>query len=414
MISSAQPTGRSKRRPWLKYAGFALGVLVLLVGVLYVIAFVRAVPPISAKVVDAVTGKPVSGVNVCVQVSTHSWDMQVVLRSEQSSSDGSGVFFFWPSLHHLALLQSWEGYAIRVTDPQTDFAPQCGGVLGAWEMTDFKAWPIYLGPGKGNKPKYFPVVFVDLGSSRRSMPPWTPMQREMGWWPPRRIQLIPVLENVSDCKQIELSSLAEDCRRLNTFAAAMALRENQDAESQVRAEELCREVDFETWSSVCQGRIKAASTLQRARQFRGDYKLTAGIPARDPNDWFPPSISGVRRIDGSMPDDGSLGTGRRMYIGTYSEPNSAMINVQIEEFSNDERAKARLQELPGGFPDHAPGTVTEEEASLGQKIERHRGPKESGAFWVSRNRVILIDSSEPFAKADDFVAEYLKMFPSTL
>jgi hypothetical protein len=342
--------------------------------------------------------------------------MREVLRSQQSNSNGSGRFFFPPSVHTMGLLQGWEGYAIRVTDPQTDFAPECGGDLAARDMTAPNFWPIYLGAGEGGRPKYFPVVLISRGGSRRNVTSWKPMQREIGWIPSRHVAVIPVLQDTADCTRIEDSSLAEDCRLLNAYAAAMSLRENQDADSRACAEELCREVDRGAWSIVCQGRLNGFAMLQRARQFRGDYALTAGVPARQPGDLFPPDISGVKRLDGDMADDGSYGTGRRMYIGTYLEsgPNSSLINVQLEEFPNAERGRQRLQELPGGFGDHRPGTVSEEEAGAGQKIERHRGQKQSGAFWVSGNMVVLINSSQPFPKADDFIAEYLRKFPSTL
>ena len=115
-----------------------------------------------------------------------------------------------------------------------------------------------------------------------------------------------------------------------------------------------------------------------------------------------------------MNDDGSLGTGRRSYSATYSHGNETSIGAQIEEFPNAQWAKERLDKLPGGFSDHAPGTVKEEEIGPGQKIERHRGSKYSGAFWVSGNRVILITFYQPFAREEEFVSTFLARFPSSL
>ena len=78
----------------MKYAVWALQVVVLLVGTVYVLAFVRVVPPISATVVDAVSAQPVPRMNVLLQVGFHVWEMQVVSRREDLNTGSSGRFFF--------------------------------------------------------------------------------------------------------------------------------------------------------------------------------------------------------------------------------------------------------------------------------------------------------------------------------
>ena len=68
MFSSAETAYHNKTRRWPKYLGLLLVVPILLVSALFVLSSVRVVPPISAKVVDAITGKPVPGMSVCLQV----------------------------------------------------------------------------------------------------------------------------------------------------------------------------------------------------------------------------------------------------------------------------------------------------------------------------------------------------------
>lgn len=392
----------------------ALLVLIALGGAIYCFLFLRVVPPISAKVVDALTGEVVSGVNVCLDVSVTAWGRQV-LRQEPSTSNASGRAFFWPSIHDLPILQPWQGYGIQVTDPQTEFSPACAPTLG-WNFTDRNPWPLYLGETENGRPKYFPVRLVKDGDAEMRFSDWLAMRRTLGFPLNLRIRLIPVLKNIEDCKRIEDPSLAEDCRQLNTYAAAMSLRENQDGESQRRAHELCQEVDQLRLSTECQGRLSGFAMLREAKHFRGDYSRASDVPGRRIEDLFPDKVAGVPRTSASMYDDGSLGTGRRAYSAGYSQQGNApvQISTQIEEFPNAHWAEGRLDELPGGFADHAPGTVKEEEIRPGQKIERHRGRKYSGAFWISENRVILITFYQPFAKEEEFIAPFLAHFPSTL
>jgi hypothetical protein len=68
MFSSAKTSYRNKPRRPLRYVGFLLLVPFFLIGALFVLSSVRVVPPISTKVVDAITGKPVPGMSVCLQV----------------------------------------------------------------------------------------------------------------------------------------------------------------------------------------------------------------------------------------------------------------------------------------------------------------------------------------------------------
>ena len=416
MFQAVEDARPQKARPGLKYSKYAaLAVLlfVALIGALYAFIFVRVVPPLSTKVVDAVTGKPISGMNVCLEVSVGPSTHQV-LRKEISKSSPSGWTFFWPSVHNLILLGGWGGYRIRVTDPQTEFAEWCEP-SPRWNP-ESNPWPMYLGEGESGHPRYFPVALVKQGDFEVHDLGWRAMRRRLGFPLRVHIPLIPVLENMDGCKHIQDPSLAEDCRQLNTYAAAMSLVDNQDAESRRRARELCQEVDHSRLSSQCVGNLEAFAMLREARHFRGDYSRTADVPARQTEDLFPANVAGVPRINAQMYDDGSLGTGRRGYSASYSQPGNApaLIGAQMEEFPNAQLARERLDELPGGFADHAPGTVKEEKMGPGQRIGRHRGSKYSGAFWTSKNRVILITFYQPFAREEEFIGGFLAHFPSTL
>ena len=413
MFPPAEATRSMSRR--LSYVGLTLLVLLLLLAALFAIAFIHVVSPISAKVVDAITAKPVSEINVCLQVDGKGLGGREVLRSEMSPTNDSGKFFFRSSVHLMRSPRKWGGYWIRVLDPNEGIGSRCGADIGQSELDKTEQWPVYLGPDANGRSKYFPVALW-RGDPDPSAFHWGAMHRALGFPLGKRIALIPILQNVNDCKQIHDSSLSEDCRQLNTYAAALSLRENQDAESRARAATLCGEVDHAFFSAWCRGKLAEFAMLQTARQARGDYFLTAGVPERRPDDLFPPVVAGVPRISSSMYDDGSRGTGRRAYSCTYLRQGDtpAYMDASIEEFPDLERARERLAALPGGFADQAPGTDSEVLFAPGQKIERHRGTQYSGAFWLSNNRVIFIRFNQPFAKEDEFIATYLASFPSSL
>jgi hypothetical protein len=263
MFSSAETAYRHKTRRWPKYLGLLLVIPILLVGVLFVLSSVRVVPPISAKVVDAITGKPVPGMSVCLQVEAMNLGGLEGLRTDMSRTSDSGRVFFWPSVHASLLLPAWRGYWIRVTDPSAQIAPPCGSYV-AWMdlISGTKGWPINLGLDGHGTPKYFPLALL-RGEPDPYFSRWSALHRAMGFPVGSRIALIPVLQNASDCKQIPDPSLAEDCRQLNTYAAAMSLRRKGDPESWALAETLCNEVDHAYASATCKGVFQGARRLRQ-------------------------------------------------------------------------------------------------------------------------------------------------------
>jgi hypothetical protein len=267
MFSSAETAYHNRTKRWPKYVGLPAAILILLVillvGALCVFGFVRFVPPISAKVVDAITGKPVPGMSVCLQVEAMNLGGLEGLRTDMSRTSASGRVFFWPSVH-ASLLMAWRGYWIRVTDPSAQIVPPCGSYVSWMDLiSGTKGWPINLGPDENGTPKYFPVALL-RGEPDPYFPRWSALHRAMGSPMGSRIALIPVLQSASDCKQIPDPSLAEDCRQLNTYAAAMSLRKKDDPESWALAETLCDEVDHSYTSATCKGVFRGASRSRQA------------------------------------------------------------------------------------------------------------------------------------------------------
>jgi len=264
-IGAMETPGKGRAKRWPIYVAVPLVILVFLFGALFVLFFrVHVVPPISIKLVDALTGKPVPGVNVCLQVESMTLGGPEPLKTKESTSGGSGRIFFWPSVYTNGFLTGWRGYWIRVTDPDVQLAPACGTYL-SWTYIHAEGWPINLDPNASGRQKYFPVALLRGSDSDPDFHGRGAMQREMEFPVGGRIALIPVLENASDCEHIADASLAEYCRQLNTYAEAMSLRDTDDEVTWAHAEKLCDQISDPFASGTCKVIFRNATMLRRSR-----------------------------------------------------------------------------------------------------------------------------------------------------
>jgi hypothetical protein len=222
---------RPKTKRWwmyLGFGGFALLIVGLVAFVLVKVAsiFVGTVPPISGRVVDAVSGKPVAGMDVCLEAAVIDWKTRKVVRSEVTTSDALGEFSFSSSIHRTEGFQRWEGFLIIVTDPNAEMVPTCGDAL----IPSFSTFSVALDEGRvwapinSHKPVYFPVELAQ----DRGIPnpvPWGPLHQKMKHFWGGEIALIPLLQNAGECQGIRDSSLAAFCGEMNRSAAASLLRQ---------------------------------------------------------------------------------------------------------------------------------------------------------------------------------------------
>jgi hypothetical protein len=73
-------------RIWLECVGLVLLIGILSAGGLYIHLFVHVVPPICGKVVDGITGQPVPGMQVCLQV-----DSEVLIKYRGKKCRGAAA-----------------------------------------------------------------------------------------------------------------------------------------------------------------------------------------------------------------------------------------------------------------------------------------------------------------------------------
>jgi hypothetical protein len=239
----------------------------MFLGGLYACNLVRVSPPFIAVAEDAITHKPVPGMSVCLQIESSG---RQVLSTKMSRTGDSGIFVLPPSIQTGMPLLGFRRFWVRVTDPDAEMVSSCGGGVGP-NQTGAKGWPTQLGARNAQgRTRYFPVA-LRWGKSDPYFSTWSAMDRAMGFPLGSRLALIPVLQNASDCKQIRDPSLAEDCRQLNTYAAAMSLRKRDDKDGWALAEALCNEVDHAIYSAVCKGTLYRVTRSRQARQSNPNY-----------------------------------------------------------------------------------------------------------------------------------------------
>jgi len=227
---------RPKTKRWWMYLGVGLLIVAILGYALvfgfiaYVVAsiapiFVGAVPPISGRVVDAMSGKPVAGMDVCLEATVMDFKTREVVRSEVTRSDALGEFSFSYSIHRTEGFRRWEGYSIRVTDPNAEMVETCGDIPGvafsnfSVQIDEGRMWaPIHSG-----RPVYFPVAFVREVPNRI---PFGPLRQRMRHLRGGEIALIPLLQNAGECQGIRDSSLDPLCREMNNSAVASFMRKD--------------------------------------------------------------------------------------------------------------------------------------------------------------------------------------------
>jgi|SRR5271166_1472072 len=205
-------------------------------------------PWISGTVVDAVTGKPVPGMDVCLLVThapssfSHRPSTEV-MRSVTTRTDVSGKFFFERWDDQLDLLDKWDGYGIAVTDPAAQWKEVCGKevyLLGAGILSGhadvFQSERIFQNDSgtAAETPPYFPVAMVKdpndphpllygLRVSFGHFPDGT-LVRKIGNPGKLKIALVPLLRDENECRLAQDPGFAELCRQMNQSLTADDLR----------------------------------------------------------------------------------------------------------------------------------------------------------------------------------------------
>jgi hypothetical protein len=258
MAALLPPPPRSKPKWWWLYFLLVLVILFVLwklapetaIGLLDSLSpFHIGTPSISGTVVDAVTGKPVPEMEVCLLVTyarssfSHRPTTEV-MRSLTTRTDVSGTFFFARWDDQIDWFDKWDGYGIAVTDPAAQWNNVCGKdiyLLGAGTLSGhpdvFQSETYFQGESGSaakNPPPYFPVAMVNNPNNPHPEAygvsvsfghfPEGSLVRKIGNPDKLKIALVPLLRDEDECRVAHDSDSAALCRQMNQSLTADALR----------------------------------------------------------------------------------------------------------------------------------------------------------------------------------------------
>lgn len=355
----------------------------------------QVILPVSGRVVDGVTGKPIEGMSLTLQISTYE-GFSVQTEVKNTASSGHDGRFSLAGTNHPAAspLDQIRSYWLTVNQ----------GFEGTGLEENSAATQILYNPmsnrrgeAVGDK-RYFPltVSFRPEGCDRV----WVAACTYIASRTDIVIPLIPVLDDVYGCNGIGELSLKQKCRELNTYRGAFL---HVDSYQEVKkGKELCNEVDGGTISNTCLSQL-AGYVANPA--YEREIKPQVNEPI--PENMFPDALVGVPMKNKHCGPRLEF-SGRVMCTATYGTKTE--VAVLIEEWPDSEQSTVPPPWNPS-YRDHEEAIVTEEQRPNG-KVLRYHGPQCNSFFWYSGDRHIEVLSCYPVPQLEQFVSYYLAKFPS--
>jgi len=383
-------------------------VVRLVVGFLVVISLailafgLHIVPPIAGRVTDAVTGAPIAGVQVALEVERYEASTHVDAHPVAVTGD-SGRFWLGPFV-------AWAIMGIGDSWVIVNHAPDSSDAFSPAE-TEVLYHPLTRRTGGPVSPaSYFPVTLSFTGRCDPTTY-WEPTCINTRWWSFRSIPLVPMLDDVEGCTKIGDSTLPARCRELNLYRSAF-LRVGPFDDAQ-RAGRLCDQVTDRRVSQTCRTQV-ASYAADRQHSDQTSWLTNAEPRLRV---LFARTIAGTAMQRASC-DPSDHFRGHLQCKAEYSEDStSPLVTVTFEEWvDRDEPPADTLQMLrqPPHFTDNAARTRAWRESRREGTIRRYRGVEISAADWVSQNRYLRVFFHERTRLQEAFGQHFLAQYPSTL
>ncbi len=255
----------------------------------------------------------------------------------------------------------------------------------------------------GNK-RYFPltVTFRQDGCARV----WEAACVYRKSWLGFSIPLIPVLDDVEDCKKIKDSSIQERCRQLNTYRAAFV---HVDTYEEVKkGKEFCNQLNSPELSKTCVDRLKdyiGSTAFDRPLKHRIDEPIPDGM--------FPDIVAGLSVMKNKRCSPRDVFSGLVVCHSGYGTDSKEWVGVDVLAFPGSTQAQQATywKQQSGTDQDLAYASL---EMRVGGQVLRSRGPVCNSFFWPSMDKRVRVFFYEPFPAQERFLSYYLKQFPSTL
>jgi hypothetical protein len=379
----------------------------------------QIIPPVTGRVVDSVSGKPIQGILLTLQISTYEGFSVHTEVKGTATSDLSGRFSLAGTTHRTkSPFDQIRAYWLTVNE---GFDATGQEENSAATQVLYNPMSNRRGGAVGDK-RYFPltVTFRPEGCDRV----WAAACMYRRLWSGFSILLIPILDNVDDCNKIDDKTLRENCRQLNTYRGAFVHVDNFDQVQRGKA--LCADVDHASLSSTC---LQQLALYVANPAYERPIKPQVNEPT--PDGMFPGSVAGLPAMnkggcgpqvecDGRVNCGGGYGTVARQLVAVYFErwPENT---PKLKEWSHlDPTVKwSHLQD-----PD------VNEEVRGGGKVLRYLGKWYSGVqgvdgsfvqtehkatsyVWFSTNTIVEVLFYDPMPEQEAFLSYYLGKFPST-
>jgi hypothetical protein len=364
---------------------------------------VPRIPAISGIVVDALTDRPVGGVDTILRAFLAD---NGTLRYENSTTSADGRFRFpaKPEPRAAGFLSGIKEISLsvnrvfltsaqmRVLDPFTSWSTSDGVSDVTWLAQHATLPDFHFGPNSGSESQigrldnrsYFPVSVQFL---RDCIYEWAPTCLSLSPNTNVRIPLIPVLNNPADCVKIADPENQKRCRELNTYRAAFLHR---DTIAQVREDKrICESVDQARVSKQCLAQLHNDVRLSAPPQ--GSLTPPLGMDSLEDVLILTPVaglVAGSSRLAHA-----DLFEETAIYLAGYSSATERFgvdpVSVIVDVFSAEPTSKdlrARMADN-GGFP---PGSEKSETVD-GYQVTTLERSASSVVAWPSGRRIVKLE-----------------------
>jgi hypothetical protein len=371
---------------------------------------VRVILPVTGRVVDAVSGKSIRGVRLSLEMSHYKgWSVHTELH-DRAKSGTFGWFFLSGGLRWRGLpLPEFRSYWLTVNEAdQISGQEEVSAAIQTMYNPMFNSRRAVVGDKN-----YFPLTVTFHRNGCERVWPATCMYKPF-WWG-ISLPLIPVLEDINDCKRIKNLSLRENCRQLNTYRAAFVHGDSYDQVQKGKA--LCAEVDHAGLSSACLQQL--ALYIDNPAYERPIKQVNEPTP----DGMFPDSVAGLPAMNNGHCGPQLKFDGRVTCAGGYGTSVKQLVAVYFERWPENSNKPHEWSHV-GNQTD-----VTEEVRATG-KILRYQGKWYSGVqgadgksmqyehkvnsyVWCSANTVVEVLFYDPIPEQEKLLSYYLQKFPST-
>jgi hypothetical protein len=378
-------------RPWWQWAGCVVATIAFLIALRLVLSG-GVIPPMEARIVDAMTGEPIRGVSITLEISKTVGLSEHTDVIHSATSGQSGWFFLKGWIHFPGILfQDLDSSWLAVNEGYGDSGRPGNGVrIDVSPKSDQGV--------AGTNAQYFPVAVTFQRRVCKGAWMATCVRKAFPWG--ITIPLIPILEDVNACKKIRDSELAENCRQLNTYRDAF-LEMGPTDEQWKRAQELCIAVD--------QGGPVARGCLYVLPH----YSATESVH-RDRPTYLVMFTDGVGEVRKSRQECQETGpnSGIVRCFATYGpDPSIPLVGVMVDAPLTYEQKKKAMVQVPK-FTDYKQATITDVKRGS-NTIRMYRGPQVTEFYWTSDEKYVRLIFYGSRPEEEKFVESFLDEFPQT-